>query len=285
MPGKKLTGAFSLGSLGLGFFGAACSGACAAAVLPLGTLLSSMGLGFLSFWLTQLQLPFLLLAAAFGIYSLRKMIQEKLHWQAAAFGILLFSGMGFLSLRVVNSPQVSLKEFVGEAVAAPTVMADFELDAFKREFNSNVDKVRVVSLLSPACSYCVQGFRDLRSILKDNQSPELLLQIAWLPMVNGDNKQVAEKLTGSFLDDRKRESWDEANVLGKNVSRSLGLTRDAWDVYLVYPAGVTWNGKTIPEPEFWMHQLGKSYGVTRKNQLDKDRLAQRVESLTAALAG
>jgi hypothetical protein len=36
----------------------------------------------------------------------------------------------------------------------------------------------------------------------------------------------------------------------------LGLEREvAWDVYLVYPPGVVWEGETPPSPAAFMHQL------------------------------
>lgn len=33
------------------------------------------------------------------------------------------------------------------------------------------------------------------------------------------------------------------------------MTTDVWDVYLLYPPGVRWEGSTPPRPAFWMHQL------------------------------
>jgi hypothetical protein len=34
------------------------------------------------------------------------------------------------------------------------------------------------------------------------------------------------------------------------------MTSDVWDVCLIYPPGVRWEGSTPPAPAFWMHQLG-----------------------------
>ena len=37
--------------------------------------------------------------------------------------------------------------------------------------------------------------------------------------------------------------------------RALGLREPAWDVYLLYPAGIPWDPEVPPSPAFWMHQL------------------------------
>jgi hypothetical protein len=35
----------------------------------------------------------------------------------------------------------------------------------------------------------------------------------------------------------------------------LNMTSDVWDVYLLYPPGVRWEGSIPPAPMYWMHQL------------------------------
>ena len=36
----------------------------------------------------------------------------------------------------------------------------------------------------------------------------------------------------------------------------LGISERAWDVFLIYPPGVRWEGELPPAPFYWEHQLG-----------------------------
>jgi hypothetical protein len=48
-------------------------------------------------------------------------------------------------------------------------------------------------------------------------------------------------------------------VLVKGYRETLKLPEDAWDVFLLYPPGVTWEGERPPAPAYWMHQLGSRW--------------------------
>lgn len=39
---------------------------------------------------------------------------------------------------------------------------------------------------------------------------------------------------------------------------TLGISEDAWDVYMVYGPQARWDGDVPPKPLFWMHQLGSA---------------------------
>jgi hypothetical protein len=53
----------------------------------------------------------------------------------------------------------------------------------------------------------------------------------------------------------------------------------AWDVYLVYPPGVEWNGRTPPRPGYFMHQLNQ---LPANRYLDGDTLAARVRGMLSS---
>jgi hypothetical protein len=56
-------------------------------------------------------------------------------------------------------------------------------------------------------------------------------------------------------DPRAIHFWTESTSLGDAFRPVLGLTEEpAWDVYLVYPAGVVWEGD-LPAPAGYLHQL------------------------------
>lgn len=55
-------------------------------------------------------------------------------------------------------------------------------------------------------------------------------------------------------DRRSRHYWDQGGWLMRSYARRLGLSGDAWDVYLIYGKDSRWDGEP-PKPDFWMHQL------------------------------
>ena len=67
------------------------------------------------------------------------------------------------------------------------------------------------------------------------------------------------------------------------LSVTLGLSQAAWDVYLIYPPGVTWppgvawNGDAPPKPAYWMHQLPERYGVGDAPRLDPEKFHTEVK--------
>lgn len=81
-------------------------------------------------------------------------------------------------------------------------------------------------------------------------------------------------MTASIPDSRAIHFWDPDQKLGKIYAKVLGLTADqcAWDVYLLFPRGVRWEGEA-PTPVYWMHQL--SY--PSENYLDGDKFRKEVE--------
>ena len=50
---------------------------------------------------------------------------------------------------------------------------------------------------------------------------------------------------------------------------------DAWDVFMVYRRGVSWNATSPPEPDFWMHQLSSAPAP----HLDPEEFAKQVNAL------
>jgi hypothetical protein len=79
-----------------------------------------------------------------------------------------------------------------------------------------------------------------------------------------------------ITDRRARQYWDRAGWLGDAYAKVLSTPGSAWDVYLLYARGRSWNGTLPPSPDYWMHQL---VGVSTAPHLDPDVLHQHVEQL------
>lgn len=117
---------------------------------------------------------------------------------------------------------------------------------------------------------------------------ELFAQIAgttvkgfslWLPTMDGDNEESAQAGSTGFPDDLVQHVWDPQRSLGELFAKTLSLKGIAWDVYLLYKAGVTWDTDLPPEPTFWMHQLPVDAGADGKAFLNPARFSQELLKL------
>ena len=71
--------------------------------------------------------------------------------------------------------------------------------------------------------------------------------------------------------------WHTDREIGKAFEKTLDLTRTAWDVYLVYEPGITWDGELPPPPSYWMHQLTEDSGADQQYCLNPVTLTREVE--------
>lgn len=90
--------------------------------------------------------------------------------------------------------------------------------------------------------------------------------------------------THLVTDPRASHFWDGHGALVQGYREALGIDEPAWDIYMVYPPGVRWEGDLPPVPTFWMHQLGPpdSPRVTRAPYLDPEAFAAEVQRLSFA---
>lgn len=70
-------------------------------------------------------------------------------------------------------------------------------------------------------------------------------------MLDADDRPSAEDMTSTYADKPVPQFWDGERLLGKEVSRSLGVeTKHAsWDIYLFYPPDAEWTDAGLPPAE------------------------------------
>lgn len=141
------------------------------------------------------------------------------------------------------------------ANASAASLSSIGTEDLRKEFNASSQKVRIVALLSPTCPYCRSGHAVVGGILKKFPSPRLQALLVWEPLRDGDNSGTAAEQAGMVRDLRISQGWDSSRDVGKLFGTTLDLREIAWDVYLIYKPGITWEGQQPPHPTFWMHQL------------------------------
>jgi hypothetical protein len=136
-----------------------------------------------------------------------------------------------------------------------TPLSSVSTEDLRKEFNASSQKIRIVALLSPTCPECQSGHAVVGGILKRFPSPRLQALLVWEPMRDGDSPAAAAEQAETVRDARISQGWDGSRDVGKLFGATLELHETAWDVYLIYKAGVVWEGQRPPHPTFWMHQL------------------------------
>jgi hypothetical protein len=69
-------------------------------------------------------------------------------------------------------------------------------------------------------------------------------------MLESDDRDAAVAMTRTFSDKPIPQFWDGERLLGKEVSRSMGIdaTHASWDIYLFYAPGAEWTDAGLPPP-------------------------------------
>jgi hypothetical protein len=81
--------------------------------------------------------------------------------------------------------------------------------------------------------------------------------IAWIPMLDSDERPAAARASEMFHAARVPQFWDGQQRLGVEVARSVGAPGwTAWDIYLFYEPGAEWTDAGLPRPAAWLAQAG-----------------------------
>ncbi len=158
-------------------------------------------------------------------------------------------------------------------------MKQFNLHQFRDRFNQARDFVRLLTLFSPTCLLCQYGQGVIRELYENIDAKMLKGFSIWLPIMDGDNSVSAEEQSAKFPVDRVEHIWDPEETFGNLFAKTLSLKGIAWDMYLLYASGVTWNSDVPPMPTFWMHQLPTKTSARGKLLLAPGRLAHEVSIL------
>lgn len=165
------------------------------------------------------------------------------------------------------------------AASAPVLTLSDAGGELKEAFNRDADKVRLVFLISPTCPVCLQNARlAQRYILDRIDDDRLRLFVVWGPMQKKETEADARAAAVRLTDSRVTQFWTDDNVLANAYKEPLGLAGDpepAWDIYMLFPAGVRW-GDALPVPPYFMWVEKKLPAETKFNA---DKLGEQVRRL------
>lgn len=155
------------------------------------------------------------------------------------------------------------------------VSVDEDLTQVRADFNAMSDKIRLVFIIGPSCGICLRGMADLnKSIIKHIQNdPRIHTFAIHVPTLGAEEKHVAAAIP--LLDGpRVTHYWDSSGHTGLLFQDSLAMDIYAWDIWMLYDPGTTWEeGMPPPLPAYMEHQLPS---LPRDLKLDADRFASEV---------
>ena len=80
---------------------------------------------------------------------------------------------------------------------------------------------------------------------------------------------------------RVQHYWDGEQRVGAAVQHFVeGLDVPAWDFWMLYAPGVTWEKQGAPEPDWWEHQLSGLGPDFANRFLDAERFANQAEKIS-----
>ena len=131
------------------------------------------------------------------------------------------------------------------------------LDPLREHFNETQDAPRMITIVSPTCGTCRIGLDETEATLERLGETDLRVAIVWLDMLPSDCEVEVRSAMNRLNDDRVRHFYDPRQMAGRMFARGLLPVGVAWDIYLFYGDGVTWERERPPRPTTWAHQLGR----------------------------
>ena len=161
------------------------------------------------------------------------------------------------------------------------MLSKYKLEELMEQFNSSQDSIRIVTIVSPTCPECLQGFEVVKKLFQRFDTNKMRGFIIWIPMLEKDDEQAAQAKSVTFEDHKITQLWDQDRSAGRLFGSTLRLQNGvAWDVYLLYSPRIKWeNEEEAPEPSFWMHQLDSGDSSLR---LDTARFSDETKFLLDA---
>ena len=155
------------------------------------------------------------------------------------------------------------------AEEAKPICLGASLDPLRDAFDENSEVPRVVALM-PHMG-CERGAEILRrEVLAAHVGRDLALFVIWQDEARTGGAAAAARATGYLQDQRVTAFHDASGIAGRAFARGNLPVAEAREVFLFYPAGMTWpsdgarpmsakpvSAERPPRTDSWVHQLGR----------------------------
>jgi len=115
-----------------------------------------------------------------------------------------------------------------------------------------------------------------RYILDRIDDPRLSVYIVWEPNEPADTEQEAAAAARFVPDPRATHFWADKRFAGTAFKDVVGFKeRPVWDLYMFFPAGVSWGG-TTPGPATFFHY---QRDLPREKVFNAESMAKEIKAL------
>jgi hypothetical protein len=113
----------------------------------------------------------------------------------------------------------------------------------------------------------------MQTLLTQRRDPNVRAYWVWGPYLRNDTEKAARDNSLRYGAPNSVYFWTTTPKLATDLSSALHLPagRLAWDIYLLYGRGKTWDS-AFPQPRYWQHQLE----ILQGEPLDVNLLDARV---------
>jgi hypothetical protein len=165
------------------------------------------------------------------------------------------------------------------AIQGPLVdvtILDDGLTALEAAFNASHQRVRLLFIVGPSCGPCLRGLMEMNTalgadLLSSERLRVLIVHVPTLGAQESHARRAAQLLSGSNV----THYWDPSGESGDAVQEAVNIQEYAWDVWLTYAPGPTWDEVAPPPPATWSHQLG---ALPASNRLNPEAFATDVRA-------
>jgi hypothetical protein len=148
---------------------------------------------------------------------------------------------------------------------AGAVHLNGSLERLRTDFNARKDRVRLLFIVGPTCGACLRGLDDVNrelvgKVQADRRFHTYVVHVPALLATAAAVPDAMKLMPGPNV----THYWDGDWRSGAAFGRALDLFQDeaktrliaAWDVWLIYAPGQTWDDPDRPPvPRVWRHQL------------------------------
>lgn len=122
-------------------------------------------------------------------------------------------------------------------------------------FNRNLDRVRLVLILSPGNEEDLRDAAAVERFLQQNAQASWKVLAVWTAARPTDSVASSLRATSVLSDQRVEHFYDASGWMARSLALRLGYPLDdpVQGLFIGYPIGASWNG-LAPRPSFWMHR-------------------------------
>ena len=176
------------GSAGIAGLLGACGGTCGAAALPLGSFLSSLGIGSAVTWLPKLGIPLFVVGLILGIFSLYRLTKINRPITLAVVSVIMAALFTFSAFQLFSKPCSDTSESIVSKMSDPSKIIAKEIYIIWPELGRAPTAKELSNKLKLEESQVLQAYKEFRELGLNGMFYKNTEDIKWFwPLSSSDH--------------------------------------------------------------------------------------------------